>query len=66
MRANAFEELTNICKDPSNTSNKPIFAEYAGEFKTYLKDSNPGALEKALISLEAFLMKVKGTVMVEH
>ena len=31
-----------------------------------MKDSNPGALEKALICLEAFLMKIKNTVMVEH
>ena len=31
-----------------------------------MKDSNPGALEKALICLEAFLMKIKSTVMVEH
>jgi len=66
VRANAYDELTKMCMDAQVDSKAAFFGEYAGEFKTYLKDSNPGALEKALTTLEAFLQKAKGQVVVEH
>ena len=35
-------------------------------FKTFLKDNNPGALEKALDCLAMFLQKVRQQIIVEH
>ena len=51
VRANAYEELTKLCSDSTRGSKADHFKDHAGSWKDYLKDSNPGALEKALTCL---------------
>lgn len=60
VRAGAFDELTKKYKDASVNSKDEAFAQYIGMFKTnFLKDSNPGALEKALDCLKICLEKIR-------
>lgn len=60
VRAGAFDELTKKFKDAQVDSKDGAFQEYIGMFKThFLKDSNPGALEKALDCLKACLEKIR-------
>ena len=59
VRAGAFDELTKKYTEAQVDSKDPAFQEYIGMFKsTFLKDSNPGALEKALDCLKACLEKI--------
>ena len=46
-RASAYEELTEKIKLVSK-SKDPLLYDHAEGFKKYLKDNNPGALEKAV------------------
>ena len=59
VRAGAFDELLKKCTDATVNSKEAFFDEFAGMFKTFLKDNNPGALEKALDTLDMFLQKVR-------
>ena len=59
VRAGAFDELLKKCNEATVNSKEPFFAEFAGMFKTFLGDNNPGALEKAIDCLIAFLAKVR-------
>jgi len=65
VRANAYEELTKMCLDSERNSKADFFRAHACEFKVYLKDVNPGALEKCLTCLNAFLDKVHKTIISE-
>ena len=65
VRAGAFEELLNLCKAEQPNSKKDFFNAHVDQWKVYLKDSNPGALEKALVCLEAFLDKIRKQVLME-
>ena len=60
VRAGAYEELQKMCTDPNvpRGSKNDFFNQHFHEWKVYLKDSNPGALEKALTCLQAFLDKI--------
>jgi hypothetical protein len=46
-RAGAYEELSQLIKNITK-SKDPLLYDHADAFKIYLKDSNPGALEKAV------------------
>lgn len=65
VRANAYDELNKVFADPACTGKEPAFSEYVGSWKDYLKDSNPGALEKALGCLENFLKKVQAKTLLD-
>jgi len=39
----------------SSSPNDQVFREYSNDWKKYLSDSNPGALEKCLDALESFV-----------
>jgi hypothetical protein len=54
-RADAYDELATLCDNSKIDSKEPFFSEYSIMWKEILKDSNPGALEKALACLEKFL-----------
>lgn len=54
MRANAFEELTNMFKSADNQHSQE-FRDHASSWKKYLADANPGSLEKCLDALEVFI-----------
>ena len=66
VRAGAFEELLTLSKDSTNNSKADHFNQHCSEWKVYLKDSNPGALEKALVCLEAFLDKIHPSILVPN
>ena len=51
VRASAYEELTKLSQDSPKKSKADFFMNHIGGWKNYLKDSNPGALEKALTCL---------------
>jgi hypothetical protein len=57
VRANAFDELTALYKNSEPNSKSEQFRAHVDMWKVYLKDNNPGALEKILTCLEAFLDK---------
>ena len=65
VRANAYDELKGLCEKATVDSKEPIFPENADKFKVFLKDTNPGALEKALDSLVEFLKKVPAKVLLD-
>lgn len=52
VRAQAYDDLNKLCVDAKVNSKEPFFIEHADKWKIYLKDTNPGALEKALNCLE--------------
>ena len=54
VRATAFEELTQAFKT-TDSPNDQLFKDHSGSWKKYLSDTNPGALEKCLEALEAFI-----------
>jgi hypothetical protein len=60
VRAGAYEELIGMCNDPKVAvgAKNDFFNQHMSQWKVYLKDSNPGALEKCLTCLSAFLGKV--------
>lgn len=66
VRAGAYEELTKLCTDGPEKSKADHFNQHCSEWKTYLKDSNPGALEKALNCLEIFLDKIHPSILVPN
>ena len=66
VRANAFDELTTLSTNSDRNSKAEFFRSHASEFHIYLKDINPGALEKALTCLNAFLDKIHKSLIVEH
>ena len=66
VRANAYEELTTMCRNAERGSKAQFFRDHVDQWKVYLKDVNPGALEKALTCLEAFLDKIHKSLLVEH
>ena len=65
VRAGAYDELTKLCNDSEKNSKADFYRSHACEWPVYLKDSNPGALEKALVTLNAFLDKVHASIIVE-
>jgi len=64
VRAGAYDELLNLCKNDQPNSKKDHYNQHCAEWKVYLKDSNPGALEKALDCLLAFLDKIHPSILV--
>jgi hypothetical protein len=56
VRATAFEELIAAFKQTESPHDQ-IFKDHCGSWKKYLSDTNPGALEKCLDALEAFIDK---------
>ena len=52
-RQTAYEELADLFKSKEN--NDPSCAEQVPELPEYIIDSNPGAQEKALICMKAYL-----------
>ena len=65
VRANAYDELKGLCEKAVLDSKDPIFAENVDNWKAYLKDTNPGALEKALDCLVIFLQKVQAKTLMD-
>lgn len=65
VRAEAYAELTTMCKGSNRNSKADFFKEHCCMWKEYLKDSNPGALEKALNCLESFLDKIHPSILIE-
>lgn len=59
VRAQAYDDLNKLCIDAQVNSKEPFFIDHADKWKIYLKDTNPGALEKALGTLENFLKKIQ-------
>mmetsp|Transcript_34357 Transcript_34357/g.52650 ORF Transcript_34357/g.52650 Transcript_34357/m.52650 type:complete len:86 (-) Transcript_34357:6614-6871(-) len=59
VRSDAFDELTKMCTEASVNSSEGFFVDHVDKWNIYLKDTNPGALEKVLDCLAAFLKKVK-------
>eukprot|EP01017_Pseudomicrothorax_dubius_P022907 TRINITY_DN24676_c0_g1_i1.p1 TRINITY_DN24676_c0_g1~~TRINITY_DN24676_c0_g1_i1.p1 ORF type:complete len:265 (+),score=66.64 TRINITY_DN24676_c0_g1_i1:19-813(+) len=55
-RQGAFEELTTLIE---NASDESEYSEHSSEFITFVSDANPGAQEKALLLVKAFLEKAK-------
>lgn len=66
VRANAYDELTKMSKDAQHGCKADFMREHAGQWTVYLKDSNPGALEKCLDCFTAFLDKVHPSIIMEH
>lgn len=60
VRSQAFDDLGKLCVNASVNSKEPFFIDHADKWKLYLKDTNPGALDKALTTLIDFLKKIKG------
>jgi hypothetical protein len=58
VRAAAFDELKGLCAASKPKSKDAIFNDHCNLWKTYLKDSNPGALEKALCAMAAWVDKI--------
>ena len=65
VRATAYEELNKMCVDAKVDSKEPFFQEHVDSWKVFLKDTNPGALEKALDTLQNFLKKVPAKVLMD-
>ena len=65
-RADAYDELSDLCENAKIDSKEPFFSEYVIMWKEILKDSNPGALEKALACLEKFLAKCRSAVVLDY
>jgi hypothetical protein len=65
VRANAYDELTKLSNDVQPGCKSDLFKEHAPQWKIYLKDSNPGALEKALTCLNAFIDKCHKSILAE-
>lgn len=65
-RADAYDELSALCENAKVDSKEPFFSEYVIMWKEILKDSNPGALEKALACLEKFLSKCRSAVILDY
>ena len=63
-RANAFDELKGLCAASKAKSKDTLFNEHGDKWKVYLKDNNPGALEKALDALIAWLDKIHKDLLV--
>ena len=55
-----------MCSDANPGSKAEHFNQHCSEWKVYLKDSNPGALEKALNCLEVFLDKIHASILVPN
>ena len=66
VRAGAYDELTQKSKDASHGSKADFMRDHSAQWKLYLKDANPGALEKCLDCFLAFLDKVHPSIMIEH
>lgn len=64
VRANAFDELNKMYLDGSGS--EPVYQDYVEQWKVFLKDTNPGALEKALTALENCLKKIKAKTLMDH
>jgi hypothetical protein len=56
VRVAAFEEITLTLRNAKN-GNEDCYGEHGSQFKKYLADSHPTALEKVLGSLEAWIDK---------
>lgn len=63
IRASAFEELTLAFKQASSPTDD-VFRDHCGSWKKYLSDTNPGALEKALDALEAFISQADPKIVI--
>lgn len=65
VRAQAYDDLNKLSKDAAIDSKEPFFQAHVDQWKVYLKDTNPGALEKALDCLISFLNKVQAKVLLD-
>ena len=65
VRAQAYDDLNKLCVEASVNSKEPFFIDHVDKWKIYLKDTNPGALEKALGCLENFLKKIQAKVLLD-
>ena len=63
-RAAAFEELLGLAKASKTKSKDDLFRDHADMWKVYLKDPNPGALDKCLTALMAWLDKTHPSILV--
>lgn len=66
VRAHAYDELNQMCQEAEVNSSSCMFHDHVYKWTTYLKDVNPGALEKALACLENFLKKVPAKLLLDH
>lgn len=58
VRAGAYDELTKMCTDAPYGCKADFMREHLDKWKVYLKDNNPGALEKALNCFNLFIDKI--------
>ena len=58
VRAGAYDELTKMATDAPSGCKADWVREHLPQWKVYLKDNNPGALEKALNCFNIFIDKV--------
>lgn len=63
VRAGAYDELTKMSQDANPGSKAEFMKEHIGQFKVYLKDNNPGSLEKCLDCMNAFINKIHKSLM---
>ena len=54
-RADAYKELEALFKKEEHGSRSQLFKDYSSKMATFLADSNPGALEKAIELFTAFV-----------
>tara|TARA_B110000285_G_C14776755_1_gene446594 strand:+ start:249 stop:689 length:441 start_codon:yes stop_codon:yes gene_type:complete len=58
VRAGAYDELTKMSSDAPVGCKADWMKAHIGQWKVYLKDNNPGALEKALNCFNEFIAKI--------
>mgnify|MGYP001084769841 CR=1 FL=1 len=66
VRANAYDELEGLLKGLKTKSKDGLICDHLDKWNLYLKDSNPGALEKALNALTIWLDKINPGLLVEN
>ena len=65
VRAQAYDDLNKLSVDATIDSKEGFFQTHVDQFKVYLKDTNPGALEKCLDCLVNFLNKIQAKVLLD-
>lgn len=62
-RADAFKELKVLFEAAPEKQDSEVLTAHASKWPLYFSDANPGALEQALDAFQAFLDKIKPTVL---
>ena len=62
VRAGAYDELTKMSSDAPDGCKADFMKAHIGQWKVYLKDNNPGALEKALNCFNLFIEKIHKSI----